>query len=168
MEHKRIYINWDGPFTAEEIRGKTGKTDYGIYQVYGNHRIYGRDVLLYVGRAVQQTFGVRIPQHLDWFDWTENQQTYYLGRLHGIHQIPIAQWDHEIDLVERYLIDYCQSAWNASGLNSGVHRLPKLEIFNYGVKRSLPPVLPLSSNSTKVIYDSLKPYSTARKSDQKI
>jgi len=35
----QITIQWEGPFTAKEIREKNDDTDFGIYQVYGNHRI---------------------------------------------------------------------------------------------------------------------------------
>jgi len=138
----QITIKWEGPFTAKEIRKKNDDTDFGIYQVYGNHRIYGQNVLLYVGKSVKQTFGVRIPQHTDWFDWEENQQTYFIGKLYGLSQISIEKWDSQIDLAETYLIDYCQPAWNSQSLNIYISDYEKAQIYNYGSKCSLPPFIP--------------------------
>ena len=37
--------------------------DYGLYQVYGRHVVFGSGSLLYVGRARDQTFGRRLQQH---------------------------------------------------------------------------------------------------------
>ena len=57
-----IHVQWDGPFTLEQILELNDDFDYGVYQVYGSHPIYGSDVLLYIGKASQQTFSVRIKQ----------------------------------------------------------------------------------------------------------
>ena len=65
---KLIEIEWEGPFTMEEISNKNKSDDFGIYMAYGQHRIYGENVLLYVGKAEQQKFSVRILQHLN-EDW---------------------------------------------------------------------------------------------------
>jgi len=158
-----IIIKWEGPFTANEIRQKTGGEDFGIYQVYGNHRIYGQNVLLYIGKAVEQTFGVRMPQHDDWFDWEENQQTYFLGRFCGLEQILIKDWDAQIDLAEKYLIYHCQSAWNSSGLNININNYEKAKIYNFGNKGSLPHFLPIKDNSKKEWDTNYKEFRTEKK-----
>lgn len=45
--------------------------DYGIYQVYGKHQIYGNDVLLYIGKADLQTVGKRISQ--EWWEYVNDE-----------------------------------------------------------------------------------------------
>ena len=41
-----IYVEWEGPFTLDEIKNLNKKSDYGLYQIYGTHPIYGSHVLL--------------------------------------------------------------------------------------------------------------------------
>ncbi|TQP76852.1 hypothetical protein FLL89_19800, partial [Vibrio cholerae] len=62
----QIHIQWDGPFSLEQIKLMNTRTDYGLYQVYGTHTVYGSNVLLYIGQATYQTFGTRILQHSKW------------------------------------------------------------------------------------------------------
>lgn len=63
---KLARLDWTGPFSLEEVLQLTGKDDYGIYQVSGSHVVFGRDSLLYIGRAVGVTFGARFQQHASW------------------------------------------------------------------------------------------------------
>jgi len=158
--YQEIIIEWEGPFTAEEIKDKKGETDFGVYQVYGNHRIYGSNVLLYVGKAEKQTFGVRIPQHSEWFEWKENQQTYFLGKLCGLEHLSIEKWESQIDLAETYLIDHCQPAWNSKSLNIYISNYEKAHIYNHGNKASLPPFLPIAEAPEKHEYSNYKVFST--------
>lgn len=45
-----IQILWDGPYSITDlVKLKNEEIDYGIYQIYGNHPVYGNDVLLYIG-----------------------------------------------------------------------------------------------------------------------
>ncbi len=64
-----IHIEWDGPYRfgehpshLEPVSGLKGPTDYGVYQIYGGHPVYGNSALLYIGMAAAQEFGKRIPQ----------------------------------------------------------------------------------------------------------
>lgn len=60
---KLIQIDWQGPFTLNDLVLLTDDShDYGIYQIYGKHLVYGKDVLLYIGKADQQTIGKRVSQ----------------------------------------------------------------------------------------------------------
>ena len=72
-----IKIRWSGPFQPEEIlkRFNDGGAppqydghDYGLYQIYGTHILGGPNTLLYVGRAIQQTFSSRFSAHQSWLD----------------------------------------------------------------------------------------------------
>ncbi len=42
-----INIKWEGPKNLEEAQKKeNSKKDYGVYQIYGFHPVYGSNVLL--------------------------------------------------------------------------------------------------------------------------
>lgn len=64
MNQEEIHMVWEGPYSYEEITNtlRDEYCDFGVYQIYGAHPIYGSDVLLYIGKADQQTFGVRLSQ----------------------------------------------------------------------------------------------------------
>ena len=62
-----INIEWDepyGPYPSfkhkyDDIGKLINKEDKGIYQIYGDHYIYGLNTLLYIGQTTE-TFGGRI------------------------------------------------------------------------------------------------------------
>ena len=60
-----LHLLWSGPYSVEEALQALNDEglDYGVYQIYGTHLVYGTDVLLYVGKAEQQTFRSRLTQH---------------------------------------------------------------------------------------------------------
>lgn len=59
----KIHIEWEGPKLLSDINNLNDpKYDYGVYQIYGGHPVYGTNILLYIGKADKQTFGVRINQ----------------------------------------------------------------------------------------------------------
>ena len=41
-----INIEWKGPWTLDDVKKKAGNSDCGVYQYYGDHHVYGSDVLL--------------------------------------------------------------------------------------------------------------------------
>jgi hypothetical protein len=143
---KNIIIKWEGPFNQEEIIESNKTCDYGLYQVYGIHRIYGNDVLLYIGKAKTQSFGTRLPQHTDWFSWKENKLKFYLGKItynKNINDGSInnqEDWDNQIDCAEIALIHYCQPAWNSANLNINSSRnyFNNFTIHNFGNIKDLP------------------------------
>lgn len=79
-----IHIEWDGPHRFFDAVNLTGPTDYGVYQIYGGHPVYGNSALLYLGLASKQHFGVRIPQERQWLDNRDaGRVEVYIGRLAG-------------------------------------------------------------------------------------
>ena len=47
---KEFDICWEGPLLQKEIEDKKNRSeDFGIYQFYGFHPVYGEYVLLYIG-----------------------------------------------------------------------------------------------------------------------
>ena len=132
---KKIIINidWDGPFTEEDVKGFTDPTDYGVYQLYGRHPIYGMlpGTLLYIGKNWQQTFATRNDQHpLEL--WVGKTAEIFVGRLAGEHQPGNAEWSRYIDEVERLLIYAHAPAWNSHFIDNYGKDIRNLHIFNWG------------------------------------
>ncbi len=157
-ETKIIRIEWDGPYTLNDIgydeetytfnttniKLNEKKQDKGIYQIYGYHPIYGDNVLLYIGKTLTQTFSKRISQE----GW-ENNNDYknfqiYVGRLFNTKQEPPKNWDNIISKAEQMLIYSHSPAKNSSNIVSVTkkHKLKEFEnirILNYDNHRSLMP-----------------------------
>jgi len=74
---ERILINveWEGPHSLGKVATLNRRTDKGLYQVYGGHPANGAGTLLYIGLAVDQTFGERIPQGGRWTTQRHNSST---------------------------------------------------------------------------------------------
>lgn len=54
---------WNGPYRYNEVM-EQGQDDHkaGLYMIYGNHPVYGTNVLLYIGRTFKNTKN-RIENH---------------------------------------------------------------------------------------------------------
>lgn len=74
-----IHVEWEGPFSIEETKQLHSLEDYGLYQYYGEHPVYGSNALLYLGKAENQTIGSRLSQN-DWHIWTSSTAEIYIGR----------------------------------------------------------------------------------------
>jgi hypothetical protein len=159
----RIHVDWAGPLCFEEAKSLTNEDeDYGVYQVYGSHPVYGSDVLLYIGKADKQTFGKRLSQET-WADHNKdrNRVAFYVGRLHTYARTPKEEeWSRQIALVERLLIYAHRPAANSSGLNvSFPASLADVHVLNWGTHRDLLPEVSGARYST--LYDTAdgyKPY----------
>src|SRR5438876_7000282 len=99
-----IHINWSGPHSLKDVESLNGPEEFGVYQVYGNHPVYGSGVLLYIGRAVKQTFATRLAQEPGWRWNPEGRVEIYTGRLWGPKTPDAKEWDRRIELAERLLI----------------------------------------------------------------
>lgn len=83
MELKLLRIEWEGPLSIEAVGSKTGDDDYGLYQIYTHHLIFGAGTLVYIGKAEEQTFACRLKQHWEsWLKW-EDDVSIRLGRLNA-------------------------------------------------------------------------------------
>ena len=142
-ETQHIHVQWDGPYTYEEAEElKDSNSDYGVYQIYGSHPVYGSDILVYIGKASQQTFGLRLSQEL----WNLHNQdssrvAVYVGRLSTYNVTPSSEvWTQEISLVERLLIYSHWPAGNSSGLHVKFGEdLHYVQVLNWGKYRDLLP-----------------------------
>jgi hypothetical protein len=142
MADEIIHIQWEGPFTLAEVADFTDRQqDYGIYHVCGPHPSYGRDVLLYIGKAARQTYGKRLLQE-GWEGWQTDRGSvrFFLGRLHGSTTPAPAVWNAEIDRVEQLLILAHRPAHNAKGLYKNNRQdLHQLHVLNWGERGALMP-----------------------------
>lgn len=141
-----ILIEWKGPYALEGIKQfSNANIDYGVYQIYGTHPVYGSHVLLYIGKAAEQTFSQRINQE-NWFLNSDKEQVQiYIGRLFGKKQPEADEWNHLISLAEQLLIFSHWPAGNSSNVNSisrkqeMLDRFKNVHIYNYDHFRNLMP-----------------------------
>ncbi|HUF52623.1 MAG TPA: hypothetical protein VMR52_02465 [Dehalococcoidia bacterium] len=153
-----IHIEWEGPLSLEDVAKLNGSTDYGVYQIYGGHVVYGSDALVYIGKAGRQSFGTRIKQETD---WPENHDAdrirVYVGRLHGEATPSNETRERQIDLAERLLIYACQPAFNSKKslglLDPDLHNV---HVLNWGRICDLLPEVSGARWSSK--YDQIDPY----------
>lgn len=136
-----IHIFWEGPFTIEEISDlNNDDSDYGVYQVYGNHPLYGNSVLLYIGQANSQVFSKRLKQE-NWLYENDPYNTqFYVGRLAGHKFVSEEEWGKKIDQAEKLLIFSHLPCYNTSNTKSipEEHVLSN-HIYSWGSYRSLFP-----------------------------
>jgi hypothetical protein len=137
-----IHIQWSGPYPFKEDEHLKGSTDYGIYQIYGCHPVYGSGVLLYIGRNEWQTFAERgVKQH---GEHLQNQDAgrleLYVGRLIGLKTPDNETWNKHIRFAERLLIHAHRPAWNSQMDLGGMHKeLRRVHVVNWCEYRSLMP-----------------------------
>ena len=138
-----IHIDWQGPFTLEEALLLQGATDFGLYQYYGDHPIYGQNVLLYLGSAIKQPFGKRLSQH-NWHLWAATPVQIYVGRLCAEDQIEIAAAQQQLALAEAILLFAHSPGFNTANLNSIGHKSDDVRVMNWGKRKSLFPEVSIS------------------------
>ena len=140
-----INIKWEGPLTLEKAYKKNDKSsDYGVYQCYyGDHPVYGLDVLLYIGMTSNGPFGQKLKSH-KFEKWNQNIQI-YLGRLYtkkGSQPLTNNEWGEMMERVEMLLAHACSPAFNFEWIktypDADADKDKKLLILNWGKYRSLP------------------------------
>jgi len=140
-----INLHWSGPHSYREVLEMGGDTDYGLYQIYNVHPVYG-DTLVYIGKAGDQTFATRFRQsEYRWMGddhdalWEDNGRRIriHTGRIHvQQNEDPPgnATWNSWIVRAEHLLIYSHLPAWNASNVrspprDSGYH---DVHVLNWG------------------------------------
>jgi hypothetical protein len=152
-ETKKIYIQWEGPFIydlenksgVKQITNCSGVSDYGLYQIYGSHPIYGLNSLLYIGRTVaaDMTFSRRVIAK-KWSYWKD--KFIYLGRFSNTESMDEVDWTNQIKFAEALFINYLTPAWNISGVNNNndlniFDQFRECRVINYGNRMALPEVM---------------------------
>jgi hypothetical protein len=138
-----IDVVWDGPVPFDRVTEAKADHDFGVYQVYGTHAVFGPDCLLYIGLAEQQRFGVRVPSHIAWTEWQSSPTNVYLGRLAGrqpIDKTRYEEWGEMIVRAEDLLIYYCSPPYNSRSINT-LRSHPPTVLLNYRRHHRLPAVI---------------------------
>lgn len=138
-----INIVWEGPFTLEECSKFTSKSDYGLYQYYGEHLVYGQDSLLYLGKAEKRSFGVRLSEH-NWEEWCSSSCSIYIGRIFSKSKMATEDLEQAINLAERILLLSHNPSYNSSNLNRIGNSNGDTRVLNWGVRRQLLPEVSIS------------------------
>jgi hypothetical protein len=135
-----VHVWWEGPVSIGALeRARDATRDFGVYQVYGSHPIYGPDTLLYIGQARDQTFAVRILQEKWWWrerEFCQGEVRFFLGRLYGPTVPDGTEWENQISRVERLLIYAHKPSYNSSCIlelgGDAESTLGDLHVLNWG------------------------------------
>lgn len=150
MSNSVIYdIYWEGPYTLDELKSNSKNDEciihegHCLYQIYGDHPCYGRDVLLYIGKS--KNMANRVWQHYNRFSLECESVKVFIGSC-GIFENWEGTWEIEkyspiiestLDAIESLLIHAHQPAYNSSKLLSTTFKNLNLRIFNTHKRKSL-------------------------------
>ena len=119
---KLIHLFWEGPKTFEQLNSLNNEEqDYGIYQIYGTHPVYGKDTLLYIGKASERSFKQRlVSDKREWINnkWDDINFRFHIGRLYGIEIPSDDEWGEQIQIAEELLIFSHSPAYNSDHVGS--------------------------------------------------
>ena len=149
-----ITIEWEGPLSIEKTSNERkdggeapewGGDDYGLYQVYGEHILCGKNTLLYIGKTTEQTFSERIQQHYKDFLKGEQGVEVYLGRVFDPRRHSSndgwQSWCSDIDIAERIMIyKYCPN-YNSQSITEkpSFLKYARIKLQHRGAKNRLKP-----------------------------
>lgn len=162
LEKESIFeIFWWGPYSLNEIKeeDKNYLNTLSLYAVYGDHPLYGRKVLTYIGKSINQRIDVRLSQHdlgneeiyvagiLPFTNWKASYQLdqteydlkeYIIYRDHGLEIVINDTHSQIISNIEELLIYALWPAGNIRNKNSAKNSW-SYRLFNTGHLGSLPP-----------------------------
>ncbi len=135
---------WEGPFEWTE-REPYLKPEHVLYALYGAHHVYGRDVLLYIGRTAKGA-ARRLTTHTG---WVEEEYDVMNVRVASVGEISSwAGWDDNerypkapenlVAAAEALLIYAHQPAYNRAGKES-LPAAKGFRLFNTGMIGTLLP-----------------------------
>lgn len=148
----KIYdVYWEGPYSLDSItQDKTRsivKDWHCLYQIYGDHPTYGRDVLLYIGKT-ERDAKERLSEHYSRFSNQCDEVKVFLasfGEFTSWHEMregnyePISKDNTELNTIESLLIYAHQPAYNIQFLSGTTFGGQNFRIFNTGRRKSLMP-----------------------------
>jgi|GEM_PF-561822 len=124
-----VHLHWrEKEWDLEEMNSAYNtEEDYGIYQIYGDHPVYGENTLLYIGRARGITYSTRMIKHgQDFFDkchiscFRKLHLSYFLKS----EDVSKEKWETYIDFVENLLIYSHFPAYNSVSIKNPKLKLP--------------------------------------------
>ncbi len=150
---EEISIWWEGSFSYEEIiDDKIDKktyhnkaSDIGLYAIYGNHILYGNEILLYIGITTDQDFKNRLKDRSIIVENNDFKNLkIYLGKIYSdTEKISKKLEKEKIKKAEALLINVLKPSLNSSYINSvdfsKISNKEDFIVFNYNSYRSLLP-----------------------------
>jgi len=139
-----INLNWIEYVWNENVYTKFEKDkDRGIYQIYGDHPVYGENTLLYIGQTKDQVYSQRLKQH----GYFEKSHIHSLRRLHLSYFSKTGDINQEnrldfIDLTEKLLINAHFPAYNSQEIKDAIDKeyfKNEILIMNWGERGKLLP-----------------------------
>ena len=115
---RSLTIEWVGPFSLDYVIDElNGKDDYGLYQIYGTHIVYGASSLLYIGKAEGLTFSQRFSQHRS--EWLSEEEgvSIRIGRIASAdYAYDPPDWRKVLRDAEALTIYWHSPAYNSSNI----------------------------------------------------
>lgn len=132
LKEQLIKVSWDPPCSRASIGNRT---DTGIYQIYGNHIVFGPSSLLYIGKS--DNFAARFAQHDAWLSFESDVQI-RLGRLVDPIFGALEERDIWLGHVEALTIYWHSPPYNSKFIVS-YGSCPPLRVQNHGDRGRLLP-----------------------------
>ena len=131
---RTVSVEWEGSLTIDEVlEMKNRNRDFGLYQIYGRHIIFGLNSLLYVGKT-NETFSQRFrSEHVVWLA-DEESVFIHVGRINKEDYKEREQVKVHKD-VEALTIYWHSPPYNSS--NIGSYNGQRLRVVNLGKRGSL-------------------------------
>lgn len=101
---EEIYeLDWNGPYTYETlIEHETDEPEFtntlSLYAKYEDHPLYGRKVLTYIGKAIDQTVVKRLSQH------DLGTETFYVATIYPFKSWKKSAANYEKPYLEQFII----------------------------------------------------------------
>lgn len=104
-EYQELIIDWSETESfTEDLINKINKEENCLYQIYGNHHIYGRDILLYIG--ITKNIKGRFNTHLKGVFGYVNNLKVSIGTISNLPK------DFRLEIPESILIANHKPAFN--------------------------------------------------------
>lgn len=131
---KLINVLWTGPFSLDEILKENVINGKGLYQIYGTHLIYGRNVLLYIGQT-EVSFLERFQKHKsEWIKFEFDNVQIYSGEI-----IKSNDLNEDLKNAEKLLLYFCAPAYNSNSIfDLKISQDKKIVLRNFGKIGSIP------------------------------
>ena len=134
MDERTVVIEWRRLENWQDVEKMDKEEDYGLYQITGEHPVFGEHSLLYIGMAKDQTFRKRFTQHQNWLK-SEWGITVYLGRVDSVDEdrdFHENLWKSVVEDAEALLIYFHAPPYNAKSISDQPDPTAPIRIINTG------------------------------------